>query len=269
MPIVQVLGPYPTFATVMNLARSYVNDTMAGITGATGEGQIFTNSAPMTVPFLRAVVAELYQELGNTGAGVVIRDNYVLTGITPVNGANGLSTPDPTTQVNLGYAGYYDGQTTNANLVLPPDFIAPLKVRERLNGTTDTFQDVREATNGLDSRQQSTYQAVYEWRQDAIYMPGSLQTVDLSLRYICALPLLDTSTDLEEVAVPISDCENALALKLAANYGFARGSDQVQQAEQKAEKAVRLLQNRFIRAQQAVDYHAQPYGPSSNLWPLA
>lgn len=267
MPIVTASGPYPTFATVMNLARSYVNDTMAGITGATGEGQIFTNSAPMTIPFLRAVVAELYQELGNTGAGVVIRDNFIITGITPVFGVNGLSAPDPTTQVNIGYAGYFDGQTTNANLSLPADFAAPLKVRERLNGSTDIFQELREG--GLDSYRQTTYQGRYEWREEAIWMPGSLQTEDLSLRYICALPLLDSSvTDLTEISVPIADCENALALKLAANYGFARGSDQVQIADTKADKAVRLLQNRYIRAQQAIDYSAQSYGPS-NFWPLA
>lgn len=269
MPIVTASGPYPTFATVMNLARSYVNDTMAGVTGATGEGQIFTNSAPMTIPFLRAVVAELYQELGNTGAGVVIRDNYILTGITPIFGVNGLASPDPTTQVNVGYAGYFDGQTTNATLVLPADFIAPLKVRERLNATNDSFQELREAQNGL-CRTQTTYQAVYEWRQEAIWMPGSLRTEDLSLRYIAALPLLDSSvTDLSEVSVPIADCENALALKLARNYGFARGSDQVEIADTMAKQAVRLLQNRYIRAQQAIDYSAQSYGPSSNLWPLA
>jgi hypothetical protein len=257
----------------MRLARSYVNDSMAGVTGATGEGQIFTDSAPMTIPFLRAVTSELYQELGNTGAGVVIRDDYVITGITPINGANGLAAPDPTTQVSIGYPGYYDGNSTNPDLALPVDLIVPLKVSERLNASSDSFQALREVQNGISTGQQTTYQGQWEWREDQIFMPGSLQTEDIQLRYVCALPLLvapdEGTLDLTQIAVPIADCENALALKLAAAYGFARGSDQVEAAETKAQAAVRLLQNRYIRAAQAIDYRAQPFGPTSKLWPLA
>jgi hypothetical protein len=203
----------------------------------------------------------------------VIRDNFVITGITPVNGANGLAAPDPTIQVSIGYPGYYDGNSTNADLALPVDLVVPLKVWERLNGSTDSFQEVREAQNGIGQGQQTTYQGQWEWREDQIFMPGSLQTEDIQLRYVCALPLLappdDGSLDLSEIAVPIADCENALALKLARSYGFARGSDQVQIADAMAKEAVRLLQNRYIRAQQAIDYHAQSYGPTSKLWPLA
>ena len=270
MPVININGPYPTYEQVMNLARAYVNDTMAGSTGATGEGQIFTDSAPMTLPFLRAVTAELYQELGNTGGGVVIRDNYVLTGLPAMMTTGGQAGPDPATQVSISYEAYFNGWTNDSNFYLPPDMIAPLMLWERTSGTDDDFGEMSEAQNGLQPTQQTTYQGCWEWRGDAIWMPGSLQAEDIRMRYACQLWLLDVDDipNLDTVRVPIADCENALALKLAADYGFARGSEQQATAEQKAQKAVRLLQNRYIRAQQAIDYRGDAYGEPSNLWPL-
>lgn len=270
MPVINIFGPYPTYEQVMNLARAYVNDTMAGVTGASGEGQIFTDSAPMTLPFLRAVTAELYQEIGNTGGGVVIRDNYILSGLPAMQVTGGGNGPDPTVQVSISYEAYFNGWVNDSNYYLPPDMVAPLMLWERTAETNDDFGLMTEAQNGLQGTQQTTYQGAWEWRGDAIWMPGSLQAEDIRMRYAAQLWLLDIDDipHLDSVRVPIADCENALALKMAANYGFARGSEQQATAEQKAQKAVRLLQNRYIRAQQAIDYRGEPYGTPSNLWPL-
>jgi hypothetical protein len=44
-----------SLATVMDLVRSLVNDTQAGVTDTPGEGQIFTDDpqiSPFTQPFL-------------------------------------------------------------------------------------------------------------------------------------------------------------------------------------------------------------------------
>ena len=269
MPILGLTGPYPTFQQVMILARSYVNDTFMGATGTAGEGQIFTNNAPCTIPVLRAVVAELYQELGNAGAGVVIRDNYIFDNVTPLQGRFGVGIPDPGVQVNISYQGYFDGQQMHAEIFLPPDLITPLFMRERTTGTNNEFEDMHEVQNGLHSAKQTTAMAFWEFRGDAIWMPGCLLPKDLRLRYVCSLPLLEASADLNSVKVPITDCENALALKLARNYGLPRGSDQVQLADAMQKEATFLLKNRFIRAQQAIDFRAEPYGDNRlNLFPL-
>lgn len=271
MPVLPLQGPYPTYKTVMNLARTFVNDTFSGATGTPGEGQIFTDSAAMTVPLLRAVTAELYQELGNvTGTSVVIRDNYIFYNVPPVYGVNGMGIPDPAVQVNFSYGGYFDGRTVYPNLHLPPDLLYPLFLWERTNNTNNEFEPMYEAQFGLPTAQQTTALAFWEWREDKIWSVGSLIPKDVRIRYLAALPLIDgTVSDLSQISVPIQDCERALALKLARDYGLPRGSDQIQAADTMQKEATFLLKNRNIRSIQTVDFRAEPYGDVRlNFFPL-
>jgi hypothetical protein len=271
MPVLQLTGPYPTYKRVMNLARAFVNDTFQGATGTPGEGQIFTDSAPMTIPFLRAVTAELYQELGNTtGTGVVIRDNFILNNIPPVHGAHGWGIPDPGVQVYFSYTGYFDGRHIHPNLFLPPDLIMPLFMWERTHNTNNEFEPMYEAQFGIPTAQQTTALAFWEWREEKIWCMGCLIPKDVRIRYIAALPLVDdTVTDLAQLSVPIQDCERALAMKLARDYGFPRGADQVQLADAMQKEATFLLKNRYMRSIQTVDFRAEPYGDVRlNFFPL-
>src|SRR5215475_10057753 len=268
MPVINP-GPYPTYAQVMNLARSYVNDTFRGATGTPGEGQILTDSAPFTLPFLRAMTAELYQELGNISAGALIRDNFILFNVPPVHGFWGIAATDPATETYFGYNGFFDGRVLHPNLALPADFYAPLYCWERTSNTNNEFQDMMEVQHALPAAKQTTANAFWEWRQDRIVMPGSLLMKDIKIRYVAVLPLLTGVTDLTTVQVPLIDCENALALKIARSYGLPRGSDQIPIADAMEKAATHLLKNRIIRSQQAIDFRAEPYGQNRlNLFPL-
>jgi hypothetical protein len=117
---------YPSVLDCMNLARSLVNDTLAGATGTSGEGQILTDNAPFTVPFLNSAIRWLYRKLGNNGVATVIQDNYILTGLGPVNGPLGSAEPDPSVQVNISYSGYFDGTTIDTTLKLPQSTLSVL-----------------------------------------------------------------------------------------------------------------------------------------------
>ena len=54
-PTINIGNQNTSLATIMDLVRSLVNDTQAGVTDTPGEGQIFTNDpaiSPFTQPFL-------------------------------------------------------------------------------------------------------------------------------------------------------------------------------------------------------------------------
>src|SRR5689334_20043156 len=99
---------YPIVEDIMNLARTFVLDTMPGANNVQGEGQILTDTAPFTIPMLNTAIRWLQRKLGNNGAATLIQDNIILTGLTPVNGPLGLGIVDPSVQVSVTYAGYFD-----------------------------------------------------------------------------------------------------------------------------------------------------------------
>ena len=123
---------------------------------------------------------ELYQELGNAGMGVVIRDNLILHNLPA------LGRPDPAIQVKITYTGYFDGRKMIHRIRLPPDFIIPLMMKERTSFTTNEFEDMHPVQFGLPSARQTTAMAFWEWREKAIWMPGSLLPKDIKIRYIAS-----------------------------------------------------------------------------------
>ena len=97
-------GSYPSLLDIANYVRALVNDSQAGLTDTPGEGQIFTDNpavSPFVQPMINASIREVYRELRNIGAPTLIKDNIIITGLTPIWGANGLGLPDPAVQTFL------------------------------------------------------------------------------------------------------------------------------------------------------------------------
>lgn len=253
-----------SLATIMNLVRSLVNDTQAGATGTPGEGQILTNDpaiSPFTQPFLNSSIRELYRELRNVGQPTLIKDNVIVSGLTPVNGANGLGEPDPATQVYLGFGGYYDGLTINSNLVLPSDVLYMEAVSERQTGSGNSFAPMTQDQSGLPSRPQQPTLCEWEWRNDNIWMVGSTQITDIRMRYWCALPQFFSSTlDFNATYVPILDCTDAVAYKTAVKYAQMLGSPGLAELKDEAKNQMFQLKNASVRRSQTTDYQRVPYG---------
>jgi len=79
---------YPSFATIMDLARALANDSLAGLTNTPGEGQVLTNDpnvSPFTLKFLNSAIRTTYRKLRNVGQPTLIRDNILVLNIPPMN----------------------------------------------------------------------------------------------------------------------------------------------------------------------------------------
>jgi hypothetical protein len=257
---------YPLLSDIMLLARTLVLDTKAGATNTPGEGQILTNNAPFTIPMINSSIRKLYRALGNSGVATLIQDNIIISGLTPVNGPLGLAIPDPSVQVSITYAGYFDGTSTNTSLKLSANVLSVVRMWERQTGSNNDFVPMYPAKFGLPSRNQTMVLGDWEYRQDGIYMLGSLNTMDVRYRAIIQLPaqVSGDGTDFASISVPILDCTDAIAYDLAAVYRGARaqGGD-LELAKDYANTAqvqTRALALRQIRSQQAIDYRSPAYG---------
>lgn len=257
-------GSYPSLQGICNYVRALINDSQAGATGTPGEGQIFTDDpaiSPFVQPMVNASIREVYRELRNIGAPTLIKDNIIISGLTPVFGANGQGATDPATQVFLSYGGYFDGNSINNLLVLPGDLLYPEGVWERQTGSGNSFVYMTQEQSGLPSRPQTPTLAQWEWRQDQINFVGSTQTNDVRLRYYCALPQFFSATlDFESTFVPVLDSLDAIALKTATKYARMLGSPGLPDLISESKEQMFQLKNQYTRRTQSRDYTRVAYG---------
>lgn len=254
----QTLQAYPTLEAAMNLARSVVNDTTAGATNTPGEGNILTDNttiAPFAQPFLNSAIREVYRELANVGDAELIVDNFIVSGLTPINGVNGLGNPDPGTQVTLTTQGYFDGTNWNSNLLLPSNCMYPTKLWERITGSNNPFMEMKQPQDGLVSCNQNTYLGTWEWRANQLFFTGSLSTEDIRMRYVAALPqFFSSSLDYTNTYVPLQDSIDAIAYKIALKYCTMMGSPLLAEIKLQAAEHMRQLKNSVTRRMQSINY---------------
>ena len=254
--------------TICNLVRALINDSQAGATGTPGEGQIFTDNpaiSPFVQPFLNSAIRALYRELRNVGDPALVFDNYIIPNVTPINGANGPATPDPALQVYIGQDGYFDGTEIFPAIALPNNMMYLEKVWERQSNTNNTFVPMNQPQGGMGSRPQQPTLVDYEWRNYKLWMVGSTQTNDIRLRYWGSLPTFYSDTlDFSSTFVPIIDCTDALAYKIATMYARMLGSPGLPDLAAEAKEQMFQLKNAVTRRAQTIEYHRPPYGNYSN-----
>jgi hypothetical protein len=246
MADVQTGALYPLAENVLNLARSAVNDMLRGTSGS-----ILTDTAPNTNVYLNAAVRRVQRELANNGITSNLRDNVILTPLTPAGAS------DPDTQVYVSQAGYFDGANMNATPTLPADLIVPLEVWERQTNSGAQFQYMPQPQEGLQSRIPGSYFGQWEWREDRINMTGSTITEDLRVRYEAAISRIAipvAPATYSNVTIPITDAEDALGAAVALQYARTRGSAMRQEAQQWFMDEMFQLINRHVRRDQHVSY---------------
>lgn len=227
MPAI-LTAPYPTADTVMNLTRSLGGDAIRSLAG-----NLLANSAPYAQPFLNAGYRHLQTKMAIAGHSRMKKAVQVF-GLTPTIPI------DPETRPFLSYVGYNDGSTNHATVLLPGDLCYPLRLKERLSGSTQSMTPMVLNHDGLQSRPQSTYLRDWVWEGDAIVFNGSTGTRDIEIYYTPFLP------DLSLTSVPTSQClimrcENALAAYTLWQYSFARGSQQAGTLKDMGDEFFRLL----------------------------
>lgn len=262
------LGGYPTVATITNLVRSDVRDDMPGLTGQVGEGQILVDNTSISVTmanFFNSALRELCREMRIFSTPRLIVDNFIMSNIPPMNGPLGFQVADPSVQVSIGFGGYNDGgNVLQTAWSLPPSLYEPLRLWERQTSSNNTFADMGEPSNGLLGVYQTNGFGRWEWRQDMVVLPGSLDYRDLRLRYAMLVSAVFlTGIDPTNTYVPILDCEEAIARKIDRMYALRQGGAMYPMAKTESDLATTSFLNQIVHQMQGQEYPTLAYGNES------
>lgn len=262
--VITPLTNYPTLQDVANLVRTLVNDDGAGATNTVGEGQIVVDDATVSTKLINALNSSLdwlYTSLGNTGDPTLVADNYIVLNLPVVHGVNGIGSPDPATQVQLGYAGFFDGTQWNSNYKLPTNMLEPTQVWQRLTSSNLPFRPVPQAQDGLAPNWQGNYLGEWEWRGDGIWFNGSILPNDIRIRYRLKLPLFrGAALNYSSTYIPVQSCVNPVAYKTASIIEDSLGNpDGATKRGTEADAHLFLLRNAKVRRAQGVPYSRPAY----------
>lgn len=236
----------PTESATANTGTSAGKQDTLGI----GLGTIFPDFVLM--PYVNSGYRSLQRALAMAGSPLFRTDNVELV-------VAHVSSVDPSVQVSIT-------DVTASPNQLPVDLLEPLKVWERLSGSTDSFVEMTNLTysGGLPSREQGERLFEWEWRTDGLYFVGSTNDVQIRLRYRAALADLTDGTS----TVLIRGSQEALAFNAASLAAGARGSPLAQGWGADWDDAKDKLIAAVVRQQQFSPRRRQPYGQRRGVGPI-
>jgi hypothetical protein len=277
--VVVDLTYFPTIETITNLVRSDVRDDMAGATDTVGEGQILVNDLTVSVTManlFNSAVREVARKLRIAQAPMLIHDNYIIYNIPPMNGPLGFQVADPAVQVEIAFNGYFDGTLWHkvnpsqpsppgvpggGSYALPQDVFQVIRLWERENKSNDVFCDMGEPSDGLAGVYQTNGFGRWEWRQDRICLPGSLDYRDLRLRYTMMLSAYFVQhADPKTTYVQLLDSEEAIARTIEKLYAARQGGQLYEMRKAEADAAIYDLVNEQVHRRQGTNYPTNAYG---------
>lgn len=269
--VVTDVTTYPSVQTITNLVRSDIRDDMAGATNTIGEGQILVDNMTVSVTmanFFNSAVREVCRKLRIVDAPRLIVDNYIMFNIPPMNGPLGFQVADPSVQVYVAFNGYYDGtQWHNGpgnSWQLPQGVFKVNRCWERENASNDVFCDIGEPANGLAGVYQTCGWGRWEWRQDMICLPGSLDYRDLRIRYEMTFNSIFVQTiNPATTYLPIMGCEEAVARIIDRLYAARQGGAVYDMRKDEADAAIFDMLQEEVQAKQGQNYQTTAYGNES------
>ena len=259
---------FPTIKTIMDLVRSDIRDDMAGATNTIGEGQILVDNLSVSVTganFFNSAVREVCRKLRIVNAPMLTADNYILRNIPPINGPLGFQVADPSVQVYIGFNGYFDGTNWNNgpgnSWQLPQGCYQVMRCWERETASQDVFSDLGEPANGLEGVYQTNGFGRWEWRQNMVCLPGSLDYRDLRLRYQMILNAqFVANANPATTYLPIMGCEEAVARVIDRLYAARQGGAVYEMRKAEADSALWDLLNEEVTGKQGQEYAPNIYG---------
>ena len=232
-----------------------MNDAIASI-----GGEVMTDNSAFLQTDVNGAWRDMQEYLANLGDTRFIGD--LLFGPCPIT-----TSQDPAVWNSFSWYGFFDGTSLNTNLVLPVDFISPLKIWERQSGGNYQFPphpNMENMLDGLIARAKKTANLQWEWREDTIWIPGSNYNMDFRIRYVKNLgDFVNTGTPPTNGTywynqiVPVSRCLNPFANFICAAVGGARGDLDADGFLQKAYAGCERVFNRGQRARQRVNIRRQ------------
>ena len=240
MPVVGT-SAYNTAGQITSLVRSLLNDA---------QGNLFTDA--VLLPYANSAYRAVQRELANAGAGGFLTDNAQLV-VAAVGAA------DPSLQVSITDATAPPNQ-------LPTDLLAPLKLWERANGSSDDFVEMVDLSRhgGLPSRAQGVTLGVWEWRADGIYFLGATQDTQVRIRYLKSFPDLADATS----PVLVRNAQEAIAYGTAALAAWARGTPLAEKWDTAASDAIESLVSAAVRREQQTARRRRPFSARSGYTPF-
>ncbi|MBZ5644130.1 MAG: hypothetical protein LAO19_15315 [Acidobacteriia bacterium] len=240
MPVVGTTA-YNTAGQITALVRSLLNDAA---------GNLFTDA--VLLPYVNSGYRKAQRALANIQSGSFLTDNVLLTvpAVTAVDASAQVSITDATAPPNQ----------------LPPDLLVPVKLWERVNGSSDDFIEMTDLTDhdGLPSEPQSQMLRYWEWRADGLYFLGATQDTQIRLRYQKSYPDLTDATS----PVLIRNAQEALAYAAAAMAGAARGAPQAERWDAAAADALEDLIVRAAQREQQTGRRRRPFSSRAGFSPL-
>src|SRR5260221_7278465 len=157
MPVVGS-SAYNTAGQITSLVRSLLNDA---------QGNLFTDA--VLLPYVNSAYRKVQRAMGNSGAGRFLSDDALLV-------VTAVTATDPSLQVSITDATAPPNQ-------LPTDLLLPLKLWERVNGSSHDFAEMVDLARhgGFASRPQNVNLSVWEWRGDGLYFLGATQDTQIRL----------------------------------------------------------------------------------------
>lgn len=248
MPVIPS-SAYVSVESITNLIRAISNDMIY-----TQAGEILTDSANFMFPLLNDSLEWFQNEVNNHGVTTFEKETF-LTGITP---AAFVPANDPGQQVNVSDTGYFDGTLSHISPQLPVDLLQPLKMWERQSLTAESWVPMGMRLDGLSSQTPSSRFGQWEWRQDALNMPGAVQTNDLRLRYMSSHAVLVTPMD----TLYFRGAVGAIAYKTVSTYLASKNTEQAAAAQSEAKIRLGQITLRSSRMKQRANVSRQSYGSS-------
>lgn len=251
MPIVPN-SAYVTLESVSLLIRAIINDMIYS-----QAGEILTDSANVLFPLMNDSLEWFQNEVNNFGVDTFTKETYLLD-------VTAIEVVDPGIQVNISDSGYFDGTQNFNTPQVPVDLYNPIFMWERQSGSTENWVGMREVPDGLPSVTQSQRLAMWEWRQDGLYMPGAVQSNDLRLRYKGTHATFVTIGD----TLFFRGGVGPIAWKTVSTYLASRNPQAAKDAGAEAMMRVGQIGTRTARQKQRQTITRQSYGMSRQGTPF-
>lgn len=237
-----VTNPYDMVDTVLNMARVRLNDAISGIAG-----DVLADTQSYTQTYVNAAWRRIQNYLRSLGYKRFINET-IITGI-PV-----VATADQSSQPYLNWQYCFDGVNWTTTPCLPQDLIQPTDLWERVSGTTGLFIPMDEVYNGLPADPKGFRNKLWEWRDDTLYLLGSLVSMDIRMRYESYHADFKTAggTQWYQQQVPIMRCSDALAWAICAEVSRARGDVDANTFDSRAQEACLMILDREIAGPKSV-----------------
>jgi hypothetical protein len=257
---------FPTLQGICDLFRAQINDTFSNNTGSGtgqggGAGLVMNDTNPDILTFLNAACLDTFAELRNVGSPELILDNWIVTGLPA------LTQPDPTVQVALSYAGFFDGFQWHPQWTLPIGLARMLAVNQRVTNSGFSFGPCPHYPAGIPGAQQGLMMSGWEMRQSALWLSGAMSQIDLRIRCrITFPPFLSkaaTVIDFATAYVPILDSLNAIADKMLVRYARRFAPELLPVAQDAEKESMGKLRLESVRERQSAENQRGEFGSAA------